>query len=169
MMEKTCCVTGHKDIPVRQMEAVKADLRREIGKAVADGYTGFMTGFINGVEQCFAEIVAEMKKEHPKLRLIAVLPYQKRLDTLQAGKRTKALLNACSEIIVIQENYEPSVYARRNRYIVNQSDRVIAVYDGREKGGTVKVIRLAHMMRKELREIPVEGIVLPRRPITRKK
>lgn len=168
-MEKTCCVTGHKDLPSEQMETVKAGLRREIEKAVADGYTEFMTGFSDGVEQCFVEIVAEMKKEYPKLRLTAVLPYQKRMDTLQARKRTKSLLDACSEITVIQEEYEPSVYSRRNRYMVKQSGRVIAVYDGREKGGTVKMIRLAHIMRKELREIPVEEIVLPRQPITRKK
>ena len=39
--------------------------------------------------------------------------------------------------------------------MVEHSDRVIAVYDGREKGGTVKTIRFAHQFRKELREIPI--------------
>lgn len=45
--------------------------------------------------------------------------------------------------------------------MVEHSDRVIAVYDGREKGGTVRTIRFAHQMRKELREIPVGDIFLP--------
>ena len=35
------------------------------------------------------------------------------------------------------------------------SDRVIAVYDGRDKGGTVATIRMVHAQRKELREVPV--------------
>lgn len=39
--------------------------------------------------------------------------------------------------------------------MAERSDRVIAVYDGREKGGTVRTIRFAHMLKKELREIPV--------------
>ena len=43
--------------------------------------------------------------------------------------------------------------------MVEHADRVIAVYDGREKGGTVKTIRYAHQFRKELREIPI-GLIL---------
>lgn len=45
-------------------------------------------------------------------------------------------------------------------YMVGQADRVIAVYDGREKGGTVSTIRMVHAQRKEMREIPV-GPYLP--------
>ena len=37
---------------------------------------------------------------------------------------------------------------------------MIAVYDGREKGGTVSTIRMVHAQRKEMREIPV-GPYLP--------
>ena len=75
MEEKTCCVTGHRDIPDEQIDAVKYALRREIVKAVSDGYTGFMTGFANGADQYFAEIVVILQKDFPELRLIAVLPY----------------------------------------------------------------------------------------------
>ena len=155
MEEKTCCVTGHRDIPDEQIDAVKYALRREIVKAVSDGYTGFMTGFANGADQYFAEIVVILQKDFPELRLIAVLPYRKRMDSLCQKEHTNALLDACAEVIVIQDEYRPNVYAKRNRYMVEHSDRVIAVYDGREKGGTVKTIRFAHQFRKELREIPV--------------
>ena len=130
-------------------------MRREIVKAVSDGYTGFMTGFANGADQYFAEIVVILQKDFPELRLIAVLPYRKRMDSLCQKEHTNALLGACAEVIVIQDEYRPNVYAKRNRYMVEHSDRVIAVYDGREKGGTVKTIRFAHQFRKELREIPV--------------
>ena len=60
------------------------------------------------------------------------------------------------------EEYRPNVYAKRNRYMVEHSDRVIAVYDGREKGGTVGTIRLAHTMKKELREISAWKIHIPK-------
>ena len=93
--------------------------------------------------------------------MVAVIPYRKRLDTLQKAERTKALINLCAEIYVAAEEYHPSVYAKRTRYMVERSDRVIAVYDGREKGGTVGTIRLAHMMKKELREIAIGEIYIP--------
>lgn len=70
-------------------------------------------------------------------------------------EQTSVLLNACTEMVVIQEEYQPSVYSQRNRYMAERSDRVIAVYDGREKGGTVRTIRFAYSLQKELREIPV--------------
>ena len=53
-MEKTCCVTGHRDILDEQIDNVKYALGREIIKAVSDGYTGFMTVFDDGVDQYFA-------------------------------------------------------------------------------------------------------------------
>ena len=52
------------------------------------------------------------------------------------------------------------VYMKRNRYMVGQADRVIAVYDGRDNGGTVSTIRMVHAQRKEMREVPV-GPYLP--------
>ena len=164
MRKKTCCVTGHRDLPQKEINYVKAALRREVDRAAADGYTCFMSGFGEGVDQYFAEIVLEKQKENPALELIAVIPYRKRLDSLNEKGRTYKMLEACAEVIVVQEKYHPSVYSRRSRYMAERSDRVIAVYDGREKGGTVRTIRFAHMLKKELREIPVGEINLPGNP-----
>ena len=161
MRKKTCCVTGHRDLPQKEINYVKAALGREVDRAVADGYTCFMSGFGEGVDQYFAEIVLEKKKENPALELIAVIPYRKRLDSLNEKGRTHEMLEACAEVVVVQEEYHPSVYSRRSRYMAELSDRVIAVYDGREKGGTVRTIRFAHMLKKEFREIPVGEIKLP--------
>ena len=159
MEGKTCCVTGHRDIPADETAHVKVALRQEIGKAVNDGFTIFLSGFADGVDQYFAEIILELQNKNPNLKLIAVLPYRKRKDSLCQKEHTNTLLDACAEVIIIQEEYRPNVYSKRNRYMVEHADRVIAVYDGREKGGTVKTIRYAHQFRKELREIPV-GLIL---------
>lgn len=45
MEGKTCCVTGHRDLPQKEINYVKTALRREIDSAVADGFTRFMSGF----------------------------------------------------------------------------------------------------------------------------
>ncbi len=161
MQKKTCCVTGHRDLPQKEINHVKAALRKEVEKAVTDGFTCFMSGFAEGVDQYFAETVLEMKKSNLALELIAVIPYQKRLDSLRQKKRTYEMLESCADIVVIREEYQPSVYSHRNRYMVEHSDRVIAVYDGREKGGTAGTIRFTHVLKKELREIPVGEIVVP--------
>ncbi|KAI4442410.1 hypothetical protein C824_004921 [Schaedlerella arabinosiphila] len=63
MEGKTCCVTGHRNLPQKEIGRVKAALRREIDSAVADGFTRFMSGFADGVDQYFAEIVLEKKRQ----------------------------------------------------------------------------------------------------------
>ena len=61
------------------------------------------------------------------------------------------------------------VYMKRNRNMVSQADRVIAVYDGREKGGTVSTIRMVHAQRKEMREVPVQCRQLKANPTRKQK
>lgn len=161
MEEKTCCVTGHRSIPSNQADAVRQGLEQAVCQAVADDYTAFISGFADGVDLMFAGIVSQAMQENPEIKLIAAIPYRKRLDTLQKRERTKTLIEQCAEIYVAAEKYLPSVYVKRNRYMVERSDRVIAVYDGRDCGGTVGTIRLAHQMKKELWEIPVGPLHIP--------
>ena len=56
---KTCCVTGHRDIPAEKMDFVKEALQREVAAAIEDGYTRFISGFAEGADLMFAAIVAE--------------------------------------------------------------------------------------------------------------
>lgn len=87
MKGKTCCVTGHRDLPQNEINKIKAALEHEIDAAVTDGFTCFMSGFADGVDQYFAELVLERKQTNPALELIAVIPYRKRLDSL--NKKTR--------------------------------------------------------------------------------
>ena len=57
MKGKTCCITGHRDVPDQEINSIKKALHQEIKKAVKDGFTVFLSGFADGVDQYFAEIV----------------------------------------------------------------------------------------------------------------
>ena len=151
----TCCVTGHRRIPAEQLEPVRQALAQELDRAIADGCTTFLSGFAEGTDLLFAGLVAQRMAENPALRLEAAIPYQGRLDALRKAARTGALLVRCAEIHIAAAAYQPSVYAKRNRYMVERADRVIAVYDGRPKGGTAGTVRLARAMGKQLRLIPL--------------
>lgn len=153
MNEKTCCVTGHRDISEKRIDYVKQALRHEILSAIEDGYTRFISGFAEGVDLMFASIVAEEKKQHPELFLEAAIPYAGRLKT--KDQRFHELLRACDGVKVECEKYAPSCFMQRNRYMVHQSQRVIAVYDGRDHGGTLFTMRCAHTLGKEVKLIRV--------------
>ena len=155
MIGKTCCVTGHRDIPADQIAYVKQALRHEIELAIADGYTHFLSGFAEGADLFFAEIAAEFCEKNEALTLEGAIPYGGRLRRLENEKETKRLLDACGKISLISKAYAPDVFHKRNQYMINCSRRAIAVYDGRERGGTAATIRMARRKGIELREIHI--------------
>lgn len=153
MQGKTCCVTGHRTIRPDRQAYMEGALRREVRQAIADGYTHFISGFASGVDLLFAGIVVDEKKRHPELALEAALPYPGRLNTPDG--QFHELIRACRAVKVECERYAPHCYARRNRYMVEQSQRVIAVYDGRDHGGTLYTLRRARALGRDVRLIRV--------------
>ena len=153
MVRKTCCVTGHRDIPADKLGYVEQELRRELAEAVADGYTRFISGFAEGADLMFAALVVEEKERHPELFLEAAIPYAGRLKT--KNQQFQKLLRACKGVKVVCQEYAPSCFMQRNRYMAGESQRVIAVYDGRERGGTLFTMRYAHSIGREVREIRI--------------
>jgi uncharacterized phage-like protein YoqJ len=146
--EKACCVTGHRDIPAEKMEYVKSELRKEVLQAVEDGYTYFISGFAKGTDLIFASIVADLMAEYPKLMLEAAIPYRKRMNT--PDPEFHRLIGKCKTIGVHSEEYNPASFMIRNRFMVSHSQRIIAVYDGRGKGGTVFTMKEAHSQNREV-------------------
>ena len=148
--EHTCCVTGHRDIPVEKISYVQDKLYQELLQAIQDGYTHFVSGFASGVDLIFAGIVAELKPEYP-ITLEAAIPYPGWMST--PDREFQRLLKGCDILKAHMEQYSKSCYTVRNRYMVDCSTLVIAVYDGRKSGGTAATIRYARQAKRVVREV----------------
>ncbi len=145
----TCCITGHRDLPPEHLEAVRQGLRREILRAIGEGYTRFLSGFARGSDLLFAQIVLALKQEHPAISLGAILPYegsQRSQDPLFCR-----LLAACDSVVVQSPAYTPLCFFDRDRALVEASSLVIAVYDGRATGGTRYTLRYARSLGRTVR------------------
>ena len=142
MHEKTCCATGHREILADKLAYVEAELRKAVVAAVDNGYTRFINGGAAGTDLIFAAIVAELKEQGHPLFLEAALPYLGRKRS--RDQRFQKMLAACNEVKIFSEQYSRGCYFVRNRYMVDESSRVIAVYDGRDSGGTVYTMQYAH-------------------------
>ena len=146
-----CCITGHRDIPEQHLPAVREALRREIARAIDEGCTGFLSGFARGVDLWFAELVAECKRAHPQVRLEAAIPYAGRLRT--PDPLFQRLLVACDTVTVHSQEYDRACFWARDRAMVDASDLVLAVYDGRRGGGTHYTLRYAQAQQRRVRII----------------
>jgi len=136
MREQTCCVTGHRNLPAGQ-DAMRTALREAVQCAMDNGCTHFISGFAEGADLLFAEVVAEFKQTHP-ITLEAAIPYPRQRDA-----QAQRLLACCDKVIVHSDHYHRGCFYIRNRYMVDQSKYDIAVYDGRDTGGTAATVRYA--------------------------
>lgn len=149
-MTNSCMITGHRQIPDEKIASVKEQIAAEISKAIKKGYTHYISGFANGVDLYFAEIVVELKNSH-NITLEAAIPHRNRINV--KDREFQRLLSCCDTVGVHSEEYSLSVFMKRNRYMVKQSDFVIAVYDGRHTGGTLATIEYARALKKEIKLI----------------
>ncbi len=150
---KSVCITGHRDISKGKIDYVREQLRKEVEQAIEDGFTMFLCGMADGSDLEFGAIVAEKKETHSDLFLEAVIPYKNRLKS--KNPLFKQVLAQCSGMKLIAQEYSPDCFFARNRYLVENSQRVIAVFDGRERSGTAQTMRMAASKNLELHVIDV--------------
>lgn len=141
-------ITGHRALSPQQGEELRFALSLELFRAVDQGYTHFLSGFAQGADLLFAELVLRMKEHFPYITLEAAIPYPRRL--LCPDPRFQRLLAACDAVRVHSAAYDRQCFMKRNRYMVRRAQRVIGLYDGRRGGGTAATLDYAAKQGKEI-------------------
>jgi len=140
-----CCFTGHRPEKLNTPETVvKAKLEEAIRQAVADGYTTFISGMARGVDIWAAQIVLKLRANNPAIRLIAAVPYkgfEERWSKLWQDQ-FNFILEYADLVKYICKGYSMTSFQIRNEWMVDHSNRVIAVFNG-ELGGTKNTIDYA--------------------------
>lgn len=148
-----CCFTGHRPQYLkRTLEEIQVDLEKAIREAVSEGYTTFITGMSQGADIIAGETVCRLKADDPRLKLIAAVPFPGFEDRWGSHwkNRFKALLEKADFVKYVASGFSPDVFDIRNRWMVDKSAKVIAVFSGKH-GGTLNTIRYARE-----RKVPVE-------------
>lgn len=150
--EITCCFTGHRPekLPWGSDErdprcvALKARLREAVEAAYDRGMRRFICGMARGCDFYFAEIVLDLRRRKGDVSLEAAIPCRSQSSSWppEERQRWRDLVEQCDERTLVQENYTRGCMLRRNRYMVDHSALVIAVYDGCS-GGTMRTLEYA--------------------------
>lgn len=153
MRETTCCFTGHRpasypfgyDESADGCRQLKATLHLHIRKAIGNGFSHFITGMAQGADLWAAEIVLFLKKEFPHITLEAAVPCPSQADKwgTAAKLRYKKVLASCDRVTVVSPRYTPYCMHQRDRYMVERSTLCIAVWNGKDSGGTAYTVRYA--------------------------
>lgn len=146
---RTCCFTGHRPQKLGygensiQCDELKGRLEELIKNLIdKEGVTHFISGVALGVDTYAANIVLNLKAQYPGITLECAIPCE--TQAVKWNERDRdiyyELLAKCDKETLLQQNYTSDCMQKRNEYMVDNSDYVIAVWNGKPSGtgNTVK-------------------------------
>lgn len=169
-MIKKCCCTGHRPkgfpfaygIDMQKHKAYLQALENKIRLAIrTHGINYFISGMAIGVDMDFAEIVLNLRDtEHYPITLECAIPdvNQTLKWTEKDKKRYTSLLERADEKNYISGRNVADTMLKRNRYMVDKSELVIAVFNGIQKGGTWYTISYAQKKNREIELIDLSKV-----------
>lgn len=154
----TCGVTGHRpsgfnfarDEHEPAFSDYKAELYADLEELILCGYDKFISGMASGADMDFAEAVIAMKKKYRAITLEAALPcpiYVPKNYTPMHEKRD-LLLRSCDIISTVSDRYYRGCMSKRNKYIVDNSDLILAIWNGSRNGGTWDTIKYSQKAKR---------------------
>ncbi len=161
-MNKKCCFTGHRlhkipwlADPDNILSRMLYDtVRRLVVEKIEMGFDYFISGMALGADMMCARIVLELRNSYPNIKLECALPCEE--QALRWGEKERQeyreILAQSDYISVISQHYSRACLHMRNKYMVENSQRIIAIWDGSD-GGTQNTVLLANRY-----HIPVEVV-----------
>lgn len=161
--ETTCSFTGHRPekLPWRGDEsdprclALKERLAAAVEDAYDKGMRHFLCGMARGADFYFCDAVLELRERRSGVTLEAVIPCEEQAARWSERERERwfSLVERCDGETMLQHHYDKGCMLRRNRYLVDHSSMLIAVYDGM-LGGTMYT--LSYAMKQGLETVILE-------------
>jgi len=158
-----CAFTGPRpqSLPFRCHEDDPAydDLTQRMIKEVVElceqGVNEYYCGMALGADLLCCEIALSMKESYPNVTVNAVVPFRGQADKWSCEEQAwyKKLLKQCDTAVCLQEEYTEDCLLKRNRYLVDQSDLLVAICDPEKiplRSGTGATVRYAQSKGKQI-------------------
>ncbi|MDD4291102.1 MAG: SLOG family protein [Clostridia bacterium] len=171
---KTVCCTGHRpkgfpwnyrDVDCSSHQEYLESLACEIESLIrVEGFDYFISGGAIGADMDFADIVIGFRDNYyPHIKLEVAVPCRNQdLKWNDEDKtRYQKILHRANTVNVMSENYTPTCMLDRNKYMVDQSNLVIAVWNGEMRGGTFNTINYSKKVGKPINYIMLKDYSLP--------
>jgi len=155
----TCSFTGYRPskLPFKnnynceEYKLLCEALEKEIRLMINNGVKFFLTGMAQGVDMICGEIILKLKKEFD-IHLFCVIPCKNHFlgwDSRNMVVYNKLIAEASGVVYTSEEEYSKGCMMKRNRYLVDNAECILAVFDG-QKGGTMFTVNYAKKMKKTI-------------------
>ena len=157
-MSYAVCITGHRPPGLPGGYDGSDDLSTFICSVVeqfyTQGYRKFVSGGALGADQIFARAV--LMNKHPDIELIIARPFPSQASKWpdKSQQEFERICTAADEIVdVSPDPYSPAKMQIRNKWMVDHSGCVIALWNGKESGGTWNCLSYAREQGKTIYHI----------------
>lgn len=170
----TCAIIGHRPTRFKfkhnenntGCKRLKKRLHDQFASLYEQGVRRFMIGGSLGVDIWSGEILLKMKEQpaHGDIELIAALPHPNHDARWDQRSKTRLafLLSHSAKCVTVGAQADAESYYKRNRYLVDHSDCLLAVYDNDRtiRSGTGQTVQYAEKLGKPIILIhPDTGVV----------
>lgn len=147
-VRKSCAFTGHRKIEDPPDFALMADIAEQL---IARGVTDFYCGMARGFDLLAARFIVGMREKYPQIKLIACVscPEQDRFFSAEDRRTYIELIDAADEVKVVNMRYFKAAMLRRNDYMVDHCQYLIA-YMRNESGGTAYTVGYARSKKRKI-------------------
>lgn len=134
----SCVFTGHRDLGA---DFSKRVLKKKIKYFLDKGVRTFYNGFALGFDTEALKVLYPFKKKYPDIKIVACIPCleQDKMFNEKQKKEYRELLEKADEKVLVSKVYSRDCMLKRNRYMAELADCMIA-YCKREKGGTAYTV-----------------------------
>lgn len=149
--ESTCCFTGHRELPVRELNYIKSELEKTITNLIERGIRYFRAGGAWGFDALAAKVVLKLRQQHPHIRLILVLPCHDQTKKWSAREviEYERIMAQADKVVYTAEHYYDGCMHKRNRHLVDNSS-VCICYLTKDGGGTDYTVSYARLQGLEV-------------------
>jgi uncharacterized phage-like protein YoqJ len=137
--DKSCVFTGHRQLGE---DFSPRKLKKAIKTQIENGVEYFYNGMAMGFDLFAAELVLDLKKKYPQIKLIACIPCynQERYFSEEDKKRYVDILKKTDENVVLSDYYYRGCMQNRDKYMVDRCNSMIT-YCKKEEGGAAYTVR----------------------------
>lgn len=150
--ENTCCFTGHRpnklpwgsdENDIRCIE-LKEKIMSIIKMLYNHGIRHYICGMALGCDMYFCEAALEFRQEKDDVSVEAAIPCEEQASRWSEANRNRyyRLVEECDIETMVSTSATKDCYIKRNKYMVNSSSVLIAVFDG-TLGGTMQTVNYA--------------------------
>lgn len=150
-----CAFTGHRPGKLGYTEEQEMSLRKSLRGAllrlVGRNYTHFLSGGALGFDLMAAEEVLWLKSQLPFVTLEMVLPWKEQSERWSEAdkKRHADIVAKADTVTVIEDVYTQGCLFKRNRFLVDSCDLLLALYHDLP-GGTRMTVEYAKKVGREI-------------------